>query len=140
LHLEKQFDVACSRDAAVEVVARDETLLGLFPEARTEIVAREGDCTTVRSHYRALGRDGTATFHFTFLLDGDVRFEKVCDGRMWRALTGSLRFEERGGKTRVRIEMDGQTRPFVPEFTVRGAMQEQLDRMASALRDRIENA
>ena len=65
-------------------------------------------------------------------------FEKVCDGRVWQQLAGSVSFEERGKKTRVRIEMDGRTKSLVPEFTIRGAMQQQIDQMATALRRCIE--
>lgn len=140
MHLEKQFEVERSRAAAARAVASDETLLGLFPDTETEIVERRGKRRTVRSRYRAFGQEGTATFHFTFRPDGDVEFEKVCDGRVWRALNGSVCFEERGRKTRVRIEMDGSTRSLVPEFTICGAMNEQLEQMAAALRERIENA
>ncbi len=137
MHLEKEFDVKQTRDAAFESVARDETLLALFPETRTEIVEREGNRRTVCSHYRALGQEGTATFHFTFLPEGEVRFEKVCDGRVWRQLEGRVCFEERGAKTRVRVTMDGRTKPLVPEFTIRGAMQDQLEQMVRALRRRL---
>jgi hypothetical protein len=140
VHLEKQFDVDRSRDDTVACVLRDDTLLELFPDARSEIVERSGDRRTVRSHYHALGREGTATFHFDFLLDGGVRFEKVCDGKVWHRLVGALSFEERGSGTRVRIELDGQTRPLVPEFTIKGAMRDQLEQMARALRQRIEAA
>jgi carbon monoxide dehydrogenase subunit G len=139
LRLEKQFDVDRSRDEAVECVVQDATLIGLFPDAETEIVESRGDRRTVRSHYRALGREGTATFHFDFLLDGGVRFEKLCDGKVWRRLVGQVSFEERGARTRVRIELDGQTRPLVPEFTIKGAMRDQLEQMARALRQRIES-
>ena len=38
MHLEKQFDVDKPRDSAAKVVAQDETLLGLFPDAEVEIV------------------------------------------------------------------------------------------------------
>lgn len=140
MRLQKQFDVSRSRDDAVECVSRDDTLLELFPDARSEIVARSGDRCTVRSRYTALGREGIATFHFDFLLDGSVRFEKVCDGRVWRRLVGELSFEERGSGTRVVLELEGQTKAFVPEFTIKGAMQDQLEQMASALRQRIESA
>ena len=51
-----------------------------------------------------------------------------------------LSFEERGEKTRVKITMDGRTKTLVPEFTIKGPMQEQLDGMAGALRKRIEQA
>jgi hypothetical protein len=36
--------------------------------------------------------------------------------------------------------MDGRTKTFVPEFTIKGAMQDQLDQMARALRERLEGS
>jgi len=138
MHLEKQFDVKRPRADAIAVIARNDTLLRLFPDTRTEIVAEEGTRRTTRSTYTALGREGIATFHFDFRPDGDVVFEKVCDGNVWRQLRGTLSFHERGGGTRVRIEMDGRTKPLVPEFTIKGAMRDQIDQMARALRERLE--
>jgi hypothetical protein len=38
----------------------------------------------------------------------------------------------------VRIEMDGRTKALVPEFTIKGAMRDQIDQMARALRERLE--
>jgi predicted HTH transcriptional regulator len=137
MKLEKTFDVRCARDAAVAAAADEEALLGLFPDAKCEIVSREAG-RTVRTHYRALGQDGTATFHFHFEPNGEVRFEKVCDGRVWRQLEGSVSFAARGARTRVRIEMEGRTKPFVPELAIRGPLRDQLDKMASALRERLE--
>lgn len=138
MHLEKQFDVRRSVDSAVEIACRDETLLGLFPDTRTEIVKSDGNRRTTQSHYTALGREGTATFHFTYLDSGDVEFEKVCDGNVWRELKGLLTFREQGERTRVRIAMDGRTKSLVPEFTIKGAMRDQIEEMAAALRERIE--
>jgi hypothetical protein len=140
VHLEKEFDVAREPEAAYRTVARDETLLTLFPDTRTEIVESQGERRTVRSHYVALGQPGTATFHFTFVPEAEVRFEKVCDGRIWRELKGSVSFRPRGGKTRVRIEMDGRTKSLVPEFTIKGAMKDQIEQMAGALRERLQGA
>jgi hypothetical protein len=140
MRLEKQFDVRCDRDTAVDLLAQDATLVELFPDSETEVVASTADRKTTRTRYRALGREGTATFHFDYLLDGNVRFEKVCDGKVWKELRGEVMFEERGQKTRVRIAMEGRTKGFVPEFTIKGPMQEQLDAMARALRDRLEGA
>ena len=40
----------------------------------------------------------------------------------------------------VRIEMEGKTKGLVPEFTIKGPMQEQIEQMADALRRRIERA
>jgi hypothetical protein len=140
VHLEKEFDVRQAPDAAYRIVARDETLVTLFPETKTEIVASQGEQRRLRSHYTALGQPGVATFDFTFVPEGEVRFEKVCDGRVWRELTGCVSFRRRGKKTRVRIEMDGRTKSLVPEFTIRSAMKDQLEQMASALRERLEEA
>jgi len=138
VHLEKQFDVRRPLRDAVEIAARDETLLGLFPDTKTELVKSEGNRRTTCTEYTALGRTGTVTFHFTTLEDGDVEFEKVCDGNVWRELRGRLSFAERGDRTRVRVAMDGRTKPLVPEFTIKGAMRDQIEEMARALRERIE--
>jgi carbon monoxide dehydrogenase subunit G len=140
VHLEKEFEVPQQPEAAYQCVARDETLLSLFPETRTEVVDSDGERRTVRSHYTALGQEGVATFHFTFVPQGEVRFEKVCDGRVWRELKGSVTFRSRGKKTRVRIEMDGRTKSLVPEFTIKGAMRDQLEQMAGALRQQLAEA
>jgi hypothetical protein len=138
MRLTKHFDVNRPRAHALEVIDQDETLIGLFPDTETEIVEKRPNRKTAVSHYRALGREGTATFHFSFAGDGVVRFEKVCDGKVWRELRGELHFEDRGEKTRVSIEMEGSTRSFVPEFTIRGPMQDQIEQMAKALKKRIE--
>ena len=138
MHLEKQFDVSRPREEAVAIAAREDTLLSLFPDAKTEVIAAKGDRRTTRTTYTALGRAGTATFHFDFRADGNVDFEKVCDGNVWRELRGTLSFHERAGSTRVRIEMDGRTKALVPEFTIKGAMRDQIDQMARALRERLE--
>jgi carbon monoxide dehydrogenase subunit G len=140
VHLEKEFDVPLPSGAAYRCVASDETLLGLFPETRTELVESRGNERTVRSHYTALGQEGVATFNFRFVPENEVRFEKVCDGRVWRELKGSVRIKERGGTTRVRIQMDGRTKGLVPEFTIKGAMKDQIDQMARALRQRLTEA
>ena len=138
MRLVKEFEVGCPRDVALEVVGRDATLEGLFPDARTEIVARTATRKTAVSHYRALGREGAATFHFDFLPDGNVAFGKVCDGNVWKRLEGMLTFEERGGGTRVRIQMEGATKGLVPEFTIKGPMQDQIEQMTRSLRACIE--
>ena len=137
MQMEKEFSVGCSRDEAVRVLADDATLPELFPKTQTEVVESDAERKTVRSRYTALGREGVATFHFEYDEDGDIRFEKVCDGRVWRELHGRVRIRERRGKTRVRIDLEGRTKGFVPEFTIRGPMQEQLDQMAEGLRRRL---
>jgi hypothetical protein len=138
VRVERHFDVKLPREAALARAARDEVLVSLFPEGRVEIVAREGARRTLRTHYRALGREGTATFHFHFEPGGEVRFEKVCDGRIWRELAGRVSFATRGKGTRVTISAEGRTKALVPELAIRGPMQEQIEAMARALRRCIE--
>ncbi len=140
MQLEKQFEVSLPRELAAEIVSRDETLVELFPDARTEIVEVVGNRKTTRTHYTALGRSGTATFHFTFENDGGVSFEKVCDGNVWSQLRGTVTLKERRDGTRVRVRMEGRTKPLVPEFTIKGAMRDQIEQMARALRRRLEQA
>ena len=141
MRLVKEFEVRAPRERAIAVAAEDETLVGLFPGSETEIVEKRGARKTARSRYRALGREGEATFHFTFKPGGDVAFEKVCDGRVWRRLDGSLSFESSGpAATLVRIEMEGKTKGLVPEFTIKGPMQDQIEQMAEALRRKIQGA
>ena len=140
MRLEKEFDVARPRAEAAKLLADDAVLGDLFPDTQTEIVARKGTRKTIESHYTALGREGVATFHFDFGEGGDVRFEKVCDGRIWRELAGTVTLVEGKkdkDKTRVRIELEGRTKALVPEFTIRGPMQDQLDQMAKVLRKRL---
>ena len=137
MRLEKQFDVKRPLADAAGVLAQEETLVGLFPDSDTAVVERKGTRRTTRTRYRALGREGTATFHFDFEPEGGVRFEKVCDGRVWRELKGRVSLTSRGEGTRVTIEMEGRTKALVPEFTIRGPMRQQIDEMAEALRRRI---
>ncbi|MEN8161793.1 MAG: hypothetical protein ABFS41_17115, partial [Myxococcota bacterium] len=121
-------------------LGEDATLTSLFPDTETEIVARSGKRRTTCSQYKLLGQEGEATFHFDAQDDGSVRFQKVCDGRVWKELRGSVTLRERGAKLRVRIDMEGRTKGFVPEFTIKAPLQKQLDDMARALRRRMESA
>ena len=138
MRLERRFQVKKPREKVIELIEQDETLTGLFPDTDTRVVERSGDRRTTVSRYRALGREGEATFHFTYLADGNVRFEKVCDGNVWRRLQGTLTFEERGSTTRISVELDGKTKTLVPEFTIKGPMEEQIDQMVTALKRRIK--
>jgi hypothetical protein len=139
MKLSKEFDVTATRARAREVLAEDATLTSLFPDTKTDIVARNAHRRTTKSVYRLLGQEGEATFHFDAQDDGGVVFAKVCDGRVWKELSGRVTLQERGPKLRVRIEMEGKTKGFVPEFTIKTPLQKQLDDMATALRRRMES-
>ena len=128
----RSFELERPRDEIVERLCRDETLLGLLARGNTQIVDSAGDRRTTRTEY--LGRQ--LTFHFTFLMDGNVRFEKVCDGNVWRELKGYVGVEELSDqRSRVSIELSGRTRSLIPEFTIKAPMEDQLLDMGEALEE-----
>lgn len=137
MELERRISLSKSCDTAVAALCSDETLLGLFP-GETELVESKGDHRRTRTHYRALGREGEAVFDFDFLMDGSISFAKVCDGHVWRELSGSVRVEERGAGSELILELRGRTKSFVPEFTIKAPMEQQIEEMSGALRDMIE--
>lgn len=140
MRVDTHFRVTAGRDACVAVLADDAILGEIFPDGKTKIVSREEGRKTVVSEIYALGQESTVTFHFDFLNTGDVCFSKVCDGRIWKKLDGSVRIASRGGGTQVTIEMEGRTKGLVPEFIIKAPFEEQLGKMAKALRTRMEAA
>jgi hypothetical protein len=138
MQIAKQFEVARGRDEVVERLCRDETILRLFGPQETEIIARDGDHLTIRTHYVVLGREGDATFIFSFLMDGGLAFEKVCDGRVWRELSGRVSVDEDGDGSLVLLEISGRSKSLIPEFTIKGPLEDQLSQMSSALRELLE--
>jgi hypothetical protein len=137
VRVSKEFDVRAPLARVAAVLEQDATLTDLFPGAETEIVGRQGETRTTRSRYRLLGRQGEAVFHFTTGADG-MRFEKECDGRLWKQLSGRVVLRARGEATRIAIEIEGRTKGLVPEFTIRKPLDDQLDEMVAALRRRLE--
>ena len=139
MHLTEQIRVPRSRDDVVELLCCDDALLQLLSRENTEIVERDGDHRTTETRYSALGREGVVTFRFTFRMDGSIRFEKVCDGKVWRKLEGMLSVEEiDDGRCVVELELVGSTRALVPEFSIKGPMEEQIRDMTAALREHLE--
>lgn len=134
MRLEKSFEVDRPPEVVARIASLDETLLSLFADSKTEIVEREGNRRTTRTHYHALGREGVATFHFHTLPDGRISFEKVCDGNVWQELSGTVLFNKRGRGTQVTLKMIGRTKALVPEFAIRSPMRDQIEQMASSLR------
>ena len=139
MKLEKEFVVPRTRAAVAKIFDEDATYAQLFPDTR--LVSSKAGARETSTSYSALGQSRDIRFVFKTQPDGNVRFEKVCDGRVWRQLDGSLSFAACGkGATLVRIEMEGRTKALVPEFTIKGPMQEQIEQMADALRRCIEGA
>lgn len=137
MRFEKAFVVERPRQAVVTDLDDDRTFAALFPETR---VQKRGErvretCTP----FRALGQSREIRFVFQTLPGGNVRFEKICDGNVWRSLEGEVRVEEQDeSSTRVVLSMDGRTRTLVPEITIRGPLRDQIEQMAEALRRRLE--
>ena len=137
MRLEETFTVDRSRDDVVDVLADTETLVGLLP-GDTEISDRGAERVTTRTRYTALGREGVVTFNWSYLMDGGLRFEKVCDGNVWRKLVGEVEVEDEGDGARLTLSLEGRTRPLVPEFTIKGQMESQIREMTLALRTRLQ--
>jgi len=139
MKMERSFTAPCSFDSALEILGSEATLLSLFP-GRTEIIDRSPDRITTRTQYKALGREGTATFHIDYLMDGGLRFQKVCDGNVWKSLAGHVEIEDLGSKCRVVLSLEGATKALVPEFTIKSPMEDQISEMAEALEARLAGA
>ena len=75
---------------------------------------------------------------FETLPEGNLRFEKICDGDVWRSLRGEIALERSGqARTRVMLRLEGKTRALVPELTIRLPLREQVDQMTESLRTRL---
>ncbi len=134
MKLSSEFVVARSREEVARVFDDDATFEALLPDTR--IVSSRDGVRETRTSYSA-SRD--IRFVFETLPDGDMRFEKICNGNVWRSLVGGVTLEPEGpNHTLVRLRMEGQTRALVPELAIRGPLREQLDQMGQALRERLE--
>ena len=100
-----------------------------------------GAITSVAGFYGNLQEAAGAARRIFELLDRQPDLRDPPDPRpLPRPVQGVVRFEGSGDRTRVRIEMEGRTRTLVPEFTIKGPMQDQLAQMADSLKRRIESA
>ena len=134
---EKEFVVDRPRDEVVVDLDDNRTFAAFFPD--TTVTRKSERVRETSTPFRALGQSRAIRFVFETLPDGNVRFEKICDGNVWRSLEGEVKLEGRPqGDTRVVLRMHGRTRTFVPEMTIRGPMRDQIEQMTSALRARLE--
>lgn len=137
MKLASEFVVARRREDVARLFDDDATFEALLPDTR--IASSQDGRRETRTSYSALGQSREIRFVFETLPDGNVRFEKICDGNVWRSLDGRVTLEPEGpDHTLVRLRMEGTTRALVPELAIRGTLREQLDQMAKALRDRLE--
>ena len=139
MHLEKEFSVGRPRDEVARVLDSDEIIAALIPN--TKITSKGGGRRETLTRVSVAGVERELRFVFESRPDGNVRFSKVCDGRIWRSLEGEISFTAQGdARTRVRLSMDGRTKALVPELAISGPMKSQLDEMVEALRQRIDAA
>ncbi len=138
MKFENEFVVRKPLAACASVLESDATITSLFPD--TQIVSNQGGVRETRTRVSALGAESIVRFKFKSRADG-LRFEKICDGRVWRSLEGNISLAAVNPETtRVQIAMDGSTRALVPEFTIKAPMKDQLQQMTRALRARMEQA
>ena len=137
MKLQKEFVVGRPLDEIARRLEDDKILETLMPDS--SIRQLPNGVRETRTPYQALGQSGEVRFLFQTLPDGGLRFEKICDGNVWRALEGTIRLDAVDERmTRVRVAMEGQTRPFVPELTIRIPMRQQIEQMSRALRGELE--
>jgi carbon monoxide dehydrogenase subunit G len=137
MKFENEFVVRKAKDACAAVLASDATITALFPD--TEIVSNAGGVRETKTRVSALGAESIVRFKFRGRSDGGMAFEKICDGRVWRALDGRIDLVPvNDATTRVVIALEGSTRALVPEFTIKAPMKQQLEQMTRALRARME--
>jgi hypothetical protein len=93
-------------------------------------VASQSGTGETRTRFSALGTESIVRFVFKNAPEGGLSFEKICDGKVWRSLSGAIRLDPvNDATTRIRVEMEGTTRALVPEFTIRAPMKDQLQQM-----------
>lgn len=136
---EKEFIVARPFDEIAADLSTDRTLEALFPN--TEFTRRDDGTIETRTPFEALGSSRDIRFIVSEERAGLLHFSKICDGNVWRSLEGDLCVEEVDARaSRVVLELEGRTRAFVPELTIRVPMREQIEQMAKNLRSQLESA
>ena len=137
MKFEKEFVVDRPREDVVAALDDDRTFAAFFPD--TQVTRKSERVRETSTPFQALGQSRDIRFVFETLPDGNVRFEKICDGNVWRSLEGEVRLEPHAqGRTRVLLRMDGRTRTLVPEIVIRSPMREQIEQMSRALRTRLQ--
>jgi hypothetical protein len=139
MRFEKEFVVARPQKELAGELRTDRTIAALFPD--TTIEHRPDGTRETRTPYSGFGGSRDIRFVFEPLDEGGMRFSKICDGNVWRSLEGQIELEAVDpGMTRVVLEMEGRTRAFVPEITIRVPMREQIEQMARSLRAVLESS
>jgi len=137
MKIDQEFVVGRSRADVIHSLDRDETFASMFPDTHVRSLGEHARET--QTPYPGPGRAREIRFVFHTAPDGNVRFEKICDGNIWRSLEGEVRLEPVDDRmTRVVLTMEGRTRAFVPELTIRVPMRDQIGQMAKALRSILE--
>ncbi|NRA01680.1 MAG: hypothetical protein HRU00_03665 [Myxococcales bacterium] len=136
MRVAKEFFVERDRGEILSLLDEDVTFESLFPGMR--VTKRDGPRREIVAPNPAPGTDHPVRFRFETLPDGNLRFDKICDGNIWRSLAGGIELEPSGhARTRVKLRLEGKTRSLVPELAIRLPMREQVDQMTESLRVRL---
>ena len=139
MQIENEFIVGRPRAELVTRLDEDRLYREIMPDTEVERLSDGVRKTT--THIKALGQSRDVRFVFELRDDGNLEFRKICDGNIWRALKGEIRLDPLDDRmTRVLLRMEGRTRAFVPELTIRVPMREQLEQMSKSLRAYLESA
>ena len=137
MKLHTEFAVALARERVLPLLSRPSTLEKLFPGTRVQTRAR--GVLEATTPIQRFGAARELRILIQPLADGALRFEKVCDGNVWRFLDGRVTVEAvDDAMSIVRIAVEGQTKSFVPELTIRAPLREQLEQIAKLLRRELE--
>lgn len=136
MRVTKEFFVERERGEIQSLLDEDLTFESLFPGMR--VAKRDGPHREIAAPNPTPGTDRLIRFRFETLPNGNLRFEKVCDGNVWRSLAGAIELERSGrAQTRVMLRLEGKTRSLVPELAIRLPMREHVDQMTESLRVRL---
>ena len=82
MRFEKDFVIARSRDEVAADLSDDATFSSLFPDTR--VVSLGPGVRETQTPFSALGQARHIRFVFKTRPDGNLRFNKVCDGNVWQ--------------------------------------------------------
>ena len=135
MHFEREFDVHRPLSEVASLLDDDATIECLLPG--TSVTPR-ADGTRETRTAAPLGQSRDVRFQFTRHAEG-LRFQKICDGNIWRSSGWRGPAGEPGDGAHPRAAAHAGTHTdLVPELTIRGPLRIQIDRMSQALRVRLE--
>ena len=139
MKLRKEFVVGRPCESVLATLCDSRTIEKLLPGTRVE--ERASGARELITSVGAFASDRELRFLLVELPGRGLRFEKICDGNLWRFFEGRIVAEAIDEQMcTVHITLEGETRAFVPELTVRAPLREHLEHQSKALRAELELA